>query len=197
MAILWTQLSKAADITQGVTLSRYRLDEAEGGRVVPLIQVGNLETLEVCGVMEQESVDLLKVERYCLVEGQVLLSLRTSPFRAAVVGKATAGSLAGPNLAVLTPRARVNPYYLAGLFRTPAMVERLLTITTGSVVASLNVRQLRDFLIPLAPAEEQHLLAEALQALDTYERTSHELVRSRHQRIDAFFARRYGSPDHG
>ena len=183
----------AQAISQGATLSRYR---DEGGRAYRVVNASDLETLELSVPRDELTLEVLKEGSYldnALEPGDVLIAARGEELKASVVTEPYAGCLAGANLAVLRPARNadgevifVEPFYLAGLFRTDWMKGRLSGLyMQSSQVQLVTVKQLRELELPLPPLEVQRRFAELFLTFEDYAKTLSEALYGRRQLIEA------------
>lgn len=183
----WIGLQHICEVTQGAPLSRLR---HENGIPFRIIQIGNLNTLEPDDDLE---VERLSSRAPYVRPGDVLVSLRGSPIRAAVVPEGMDDCVASPNIAILSlrnPRTPMNddgldPYFLAGLFSSDYMNRALNAYLGGGAVPSLSVRTLRALKVPVLEPQLQRDFAEAFKAHNRTTVNSQKLVAFQRERLEA------------
>jgi restriction endonuclease S subunit len=188
----WIPLEDLGVIEQGPNLARFR---HPAGEAFQIVQIRNLDRLEVTGILEVETALASKADPFRIKAGQVLVSLRSTPVKAAAVPTSVAGCLAGSNLAVVAPRAGVDSHYLAGLLSSTFMKHRLDEIMGGTVIPSLSVSFLRKLKLPMPPLDEQQTLAEGFKSLDRYGELALTLIERRTLRLEAQLSKLFGSND--
>lgn len=194
----WMPLQDICEITQGVVLSRLRDQRGEPFKV---IQIRNLNALELDDPLEVERLSPFRARS--VKEGDVLLSLRGSPIRAAVVPEGMKRCVASPNIAVIRPKgpklftndAALNPYYLAGLLSSEYMNRILDTYLGGGAVPSLSVRTLRMLKVPVPMPDLQEDFAEAFKAHNRASANAERLVARQRERLEAELIHQFGE-DH-
>ncbi len=108
-----------------------------------------------------------KYEKYCIKDGDILLSKNGYPFKVAVAEiKGDEKILATGNLFVISvDRTKANPYYIKAFLDSTAGIEELKSITVGSTIPTIGVSQLNTILIPKIPLEKQEEIANRYVAI--------------------------------
>lgn len=107
-----------------------------------------------------------KLEKFCLKNGDLIISKIGSPTKVAVAevedGKKI---IANGNLFIVElDTKKANPYYIKAFLESPkgqALIER---VQVGVVMKSISVEQIRNIQIPLVPLEKQNDLATLYQS---------------------------------
>lgn len=110
-----------------------------------------------------------KYKKYCLKNKDIVLSKTPTPIKIAVAD-VPAGKeiLANGNLYIITvDETKVDPYYLKAFLESNHGEAALKKITSGTVIPTIPVEQLKEMRIPLPPMEEQHKVALEYQACAT------------------------------
>lgn len=152
---------------QGLSLHRYQDDAAD---TYCIVNLRDLEQLEIKGEdLTEVRVNLPKSE-YLLQKRDVIISLRGTPLKAAVVDKKLEDAIsakprhcaiAGQNLAVFRPLPQLDSLYLAILLRSRWMESQLAKLymqSTGTQLLKLS--QLRELEIPLPDLATQKKIGE-------------------------------------
>ncbi len=102
-----------------------------------------------------------KYEKYCIKDGDILLSKNGQPFKVAVASvKDGRRILVTGNLFVITlDRTKANPYYIKAFLDSEAGIEELKSITVGSTISTIGISQLSTIDIPAIPLERQEEIA--------------------------------------
>lgn len=183
----------AHTLFQGVTLSRYR---DEGGRDYRVINASDLENLTLSTPPDELTLEVLKggsYEENLLEVDDVVIASRGSDLKASVITPPYAGCLAGANLAVFRPAKNANsevifldPFYLAGLFRSDWMRRRMSGLyMQSSQVQLVTLKQLRELELPLPPLEVQRQFAELFLLFEDYAQTISETLQGRRHLVEA------------
>ena len=121
-------------------------------------------------------------ERSCLQQGDLVLTKIGGPIRAAVAEVPEGQTIvATGNLYVVRlDTSRVDPYFLASFLASDDGRELMASLTTGSAIRTLPLRDLRDFEVPVPPMEVQRRVAGRYQAaLDEIEVCKSRLERAK------------------
>ncbi len=107
-----------------------------------------------------------KLEKYCIEDGDVLVSKNGAPFKV-VVADVPEGRkiLANGNLyMVRVNREKINPYYLAAFLNSPTGKELLAREAVGTTIPNVPVKALAALQIPLEDENRQKSIASAYLA---------------------------------
>ena len=184
MASKRVSLGKIGDLRQGLTLSRY-LDS--GGVPRRVLQVANLDGMRVVKRDDRvESMDMTRIKEHEVRPEQVLLSLRGSVLKAAVVPDDMDDAVVSNSLVIFDlDRKKADPYFIAGLLNSEAMQSRVSTLFTGTTIQGIPLSRFKQVQIELPPLEEQSRFAEAFRALANYDAAMREVLRLRDQELKA------------
>lgn len=133
---------------------------------VPLI---NIKDIDSGGVLPRDQLATVKSpgpsqEQQLLRVGDVLVSIRGTLLKTAIVTEEAAGSLASANLAIFRPNPQVIlPAVLRAVFQSEASQSRLLGQTTGAVIKGLQIGTLKEVTFILPPLAKQMELAALMQ----------------------------------
>lgn len=187
-------------VFQGATLSRYR---DEGGELYQILNASDLEAIVLNQPREELTSEALKpgpYKDYTLRTDDILIATRGNDLKASVVPEAFEGALAGANLTVVRPLknargefASLHPVYLAGLFRTDWLKNRLASFyLQSSQVQILTVKQLRELELPIPPLETQTILADLFLAFENYVQLTADLTEGKRQLLEAALQKTLG-----
>lgn len=95
------------------------------------------------------------LKRSKLKEGDVLFSIAGALGRVAVVNKSILPANTNQALAIITPKANLDPEYLAQVLRSPLIFNKLEGLKVGVAQYNISLAQVSDFEIPLPPIEIQ------------------------------------------
>jgi restriction endonuclease S subunit len=180
------------DSHQGLSLYRYQSDR---GNYYYLVNLKDLEFLEITGEdLTQVRVNLPKSE-YLLEKGDVVISLRGNPLKAAIVdrklenailAKPRQCAIAGQNLAVFRPKPELDSLYLAVLLRSQWMQARLAKLYMPSTAIQLiKLSSLRQLEIPLPDLKTQQKLAQLFLKVEETNRIAQQEVKIRQNIAEA------------
>lgn len=184
------ELSSIATIRRGASLRAAELDaltcEEDTG-----ISYLNLSNMSDGGIDNLPNLSVLdpKLEKYCICDGDVLVSRSGAPFKVAVAevpeGRRV---IASSNLYVVSvDRERIDPYYLAAFLASPAGKETLARGAVGTTVPNLPIAALSAAIVPLEGAERQKTVADAyLAKIDEIKVLKLRLSRARREVSDLF-----------
>jgi hypothetical protein len=185
----WVALQDLCEVSQGAPLSRLRNDQ---GKEFDVIQVADLDLLAYGAAL---STERLSPDQTPTVQpDNVLLSLRGSPIRAAVVPEKMAGSVASPNIAVLNlkppkkgeyDREGIDPHFLAGLLSSEYMRNHFKAYSDGGAVTSLSVRKLREVEIPIPSVYLRDTFAAAFRSRGQISASARKLMALQSERLEA------------
>lgn len=112
-------------------------------------------------------VDLKRLDRYVLQEGDIVFSRVGSVDRRALTRKEETGWLfSGRCLRVRPNKNLIDPEYLSWFFGLPTFKEYIRQIAVGATMPSLNTRLLSEVPIYYPALPEQHAIAHILGSLD-------------------------------
>jgi len=152
--------------TKVTGVSSYYLKPEDGDPIVeiPLINLGDL----VNGTINIETVRITRVRNTGKLEtdtvqvGDVALTLRGPPFRAAVADSDIAGAALSANLVGLRCSDQIKPEILAAWFNSSAGQRALATRAGGSTLMGIPLQELLQIEIPVPPIAQQELLSRYL-----------------------------------
>ncbi|GGR61565.1 hypothetical protein GCM10008959_24310 [Deinococcus seoulensis] len=189
------QLSQLGKLSQGLSFSRYI---KEGGQNVRILQVANLDGLDVRPRPEdrQEPLDPERAHAALVHPGQVLIALRTTSLKAAVVPHDLTNAIASNSLTVLEVNPnRADPYFLAGLLRSDVMQRRVAPLFTGVTVQGIPLSRFKDLTVQLPPLDKQRAFVEGFRAIDAYRQEAENVIRLRDEELNAML-RPYALEEH-
>ncbi|MDD2473109.1 MULTISPECIES: hypothetical protein [unclassified Methanoculleus] len=155
-------------------MSSYYLKPKDGDSTVE-IRVINLGDI-ADGTINTEAVRIMRVkntrklETDIVQEGDVVLTLRGPPFRAAVADGSIAGAAVSANLVGLRCSDRLRPDLLAAWLNCSAGQRALTARAGGSTLMGLSLRELLQVEVPVPPMAQQELLSRYLALAAEYSR---------------------------
>ena len=161
-------LGSVATITRGASVRAAELDAlaCEEDTGISYLNLGNISD----GGIDDELPNLSsldpKLEKYCIRDGNVLISKSGAPFKVAVAEVPEGRKvLANGNLYVLeVDRDKIDPHYLAAFFLSPAGKELLAREAVGTAIPNVPIRALSAIKVPLLDADRQKAIANAYLA---------------------------------
>ena len=161
-------LGEIASISRGAPYTARQLDEMTSNSQTNFqyLMLSNIQD----GVIEQNLPYLTSIDpkhkKYCLEDGNLILSKNGIPYKAAVVSLQNGQRiLASGNLYILRlDRRKVNPYFLKAYFESERGADALKRISVGASIPNISLEQLKNLCIPLPDMETQNSLATLYQA---------------------------------
>ncbi|GGL92975.1 hypothetical protein GCM10010840_33830 [Deinococcus aerolatus] len=178
-------LGDLGELKQGPTLSRF-LEPA--GSEYRILQISNLRDLTVQPHEDdrKEFLDGPRAAEHAVQAGQILISLRGSALKAAVVEQDLPDTVVSNSLTTLVPRPDLaDPYFLAALLNSAHMQQRVTPLFTGITVQGIPLAKFRKLAIHLPVLSEQQKLARVLRALAEYRRAVQGVLTLREEEIEA------------
>ena len=106
-------------------------------------------------------------ERAVLKANQVLLSVRGSLGKVAVVNKDFEGAIASSQIVILEPdERRVSPFFLARALSSKYVKAQITRAQTGALIKHLPISELRKLRIRLPPLDKQKAAIERIQQFE-------------------------------
>lgn len=182
------ELQQVAKISQGFSYSR-SLDSS--GLSYRILQVANLQGLTVTGQDDDrtEHLDGRKALPFVVRPGQVLVALRTSALKAAVVPVGLDRAVAANSLTILdSDPALVMPEFLAVLLNSQPMQQHVAPFYAGTILPNLPLPDFRRLQIDLPPLENQRVLVQAQLDLNDQQAAFQHLMALHTQEINAYLS---------
>ena len=160
-------LGAIATVKQG--LSSYYM--RDGDEVVPLITLKDVQE----GRIVSATVDRVPVkktdrlDKSRLAIGDVVITIKGTNFRAAVVDESAAGFIISSNLIALSLSDKILPQVVAAYLNSPMGQRELESRAGGSNIMGLNTKSLLEVPIPIPPLEQQEALSRYLSSAREYE----------------------------
>lgn len=148
----------------GVSSYYLKPDEGDPTIMIPLINLGDL----VDGTINTETVKITtvrktgKLENDTVLVGDVILTLRGPPFRAAVADDDVVGAALSANLVGLRCSEQIMPEILAAWLNSSAGQRALLLRAGGSTLMGISLNELLQIGVPVPPIAQQDLLSRYL-----------------------------------
>ncbi|WP_434618039.1 restriction endonuclease subunit S [Azospirillum sp. B2RO_4] len=166
------------EVTDPTRLIQYGIlmpgpDVAEG---VPYVKVMNIRNDMInVGDLNRTTRDIHdQFRRSELKKNDVLLTIRGTFGRVALVPSELEGGNITQDTARMAPLAGIMPAYIANYLRSPPVQQYLARVAKGVAVRGVNIGDLRPMPVPVPPYEEQleicRELAKALEAVKRLER---------------------------
>lgn len=185
------ELGSVAKIKRGAGVRASDLDAlvCDKDTGISYLSLGNISD----GCIDAELPNLSeldpKLEKYCIHDGDVLISKNGTPFKVAVAEVPQGRKvLANGNLYALSVDAeKIDPHYLAAFLMSPAGGELMIRKAVGTSILGLPVRALAAMKVPLEGAERQKVVAAAYIAkTDEIKTLKLDLARARREISDLF-----------
>lgn len=171
-------IGAVASVSLGVTSAR--LVEKEDLPKVPIINIKDIEYGEILPPEMLDKVRVMVPANQALYAGDLLVSVRGTLLKTAVVSSSHDGSLATGNFAVLRPKVgMVLPEVLQMVLQSESVRAQLLGQATGSVIKGLQVGALRAIRFRCPPLPLQKELAELVRVSEAQFRVASRLAEER------------------
>ena len=185
-------LGSVAKITRGASVRAAELDAlvCEEDTGINYLNLGNISDGGIDGELPNLSALDPKLEKYCIHDGDVLVSKNGAPFKVAVADVPEGRKvLANGNLYVLSvDREKIDPYYLAAFLASPTGKELLAREAVGTAIPSVPIRALSSISVPLEDEQRQKAVANAyLAKTDEIKVLKLRLARARQEITDLFY----------
>ena len=107
-----------------------------------------------------------KLDKYCVGNGNLLISKTGRPFKVAVAEVEAGKKLLGSdNLFIIElDENKVTPYFLKAFFDSEIGIAALASITVGNALPIISVESLKKLTVPLPSMESQNTIASRYQA---------------------------------
>jgi restriction endonuclease S subunit len=139
--------------------------------VVPVVTLKDVQD----GKIVTETVDRVSVRKTDLLEkariaqDDVVITIKGTSFRGAVVDKPAAGFVISANLVSVALSDEVLPEIVVAYLNSPRGLRELESRAGGATIKGLNTKSLLDLPIPVPPIEQQKALSRYLWAAWEYE----------------------------
>ncbi len=156
------------NITRGAPLKAADLDEmvSDTPTDTQYLMLGNIQN----GIIDEDLPYLRALdkrhEKYCIQDGNLILSKNGAPFKIAVaVIRPGQKLLANGNLYIIAlDQEKADPYFVKAFLESDIGEATLRSITVGAVIPNIGVEQLKRIKIPDMPLEKQKEIAMKYQA---------------------------------
>lgn len=185
------ELGSVAVIKRGANIRAPELDTLACGRDTGIcyLSLGNMSDGYIDGDLLNLSMLDPKYEKYCVCDGDLLISKTGAPFKVAVaeVPEGHRVIASGNIYVVSVDREKVDPYYLAAFFSSPSGKEALVRKIVGTKIPSLPIKALSSVQVPLESMERQKAVSSAFIAkIDEIKALKQCLFQVRQEAADVF-----------
>ena len=175
-------------LRQGLSVARYVQEQGERLRV---LQVANLEGLDVVpkGDDRFETFDAGRVALEKIRPGQVLIALRTTSLKAAVVPEDFEPAVAANGLTALeVNRTTDDPYFIAALLRSETMQRRVMGLYSGETIPGIPLSRFKTLTLTLPDLSVQNAFVEGFRALEAYTTQAQSLEKLRREELEVLLS---------
>lgn len=158
-------------VTEAVRGVPSRVPKGESADLVKIINIKDLVdgAIDLSSLEEREVVLTQRKEENKVREGDVVVTIRGTQFRAAVVGSKAEGPFASANLAILrVDESKMRPEILVAYLNSPSGQHQLTSKARGVTIPSIAMKDLLSITVPLLPLEKQDTMKEYLAATADY-----------------------------
>lgn len=132
------------------------------------------------GKINSKTVDYVSVrktgilDRSRVMTGDIVVSIRGSNFKIAIVDDSSSSFVISSNLIALTLSNEMIPEVLAAYFESSEGQKKLQLLAVGETIKGLSLKSLLEVEIPIPSLEVQENMTKYLKLLDEYKRISRE-----------------------
>lgn len=168
-----------AKITRGAAMSASEFDSLFTEETTSIRYLNHSSIVK--GIIDLNLPHLTELDpkygKYCVHEGDLVISKNGAPFKAAVVSSIEGDKvLANANLYVIKLKPGCNPYYLAAFFNSEIGQLALTRIARGTTLKTIGASDLKKLIVPNEDKERQGAVADSYRdALASVQRLSAEL----------------------
>lgn len=185
------ELGSVVNIKRGASVRAAELDAlvCDEDTGLSYLNLGNISDGSIDDELPNLSSLDPKLEKYCINDGDVLISKSGAPFKVAVAEVPEGRKvLANGNLYVLSvDRGKIDPYYLAAFFSSPSGKELLAREAVGTAIPNVPIKALSAIKVPLEDDKRQKAVADAyLAKTDEIKVLKLRLSRARQEIADLF-----------
>ncbi|MGI8775571.1 MAG: restriction endonuclease subunit S [Actinomycetota bacterium] len=138
----------------------------QGEGTVPYVEVRDLRQGRIRGDLKRTSSDLdEEFKRSRLASGDVVIAIRGSYDRGAVVPDFLVGANISRDVARIVPLHILHPSFLSLYLQSPMAHRHFGLIARGSAVKGLNIGDLRSMPVPVPPFSEQLAIVDETERL--------------------------------
>jgi len=151
-------LGDVAGIRRGSQITAKELDEMVSGEPTDYqyLRLCDIEDGAISGSLPYLKELVPRLQKYCVVPGNLLLSRNGSPFKMAVVEDCHGKSiLATGNLLILEPKECIRPLYLKAFLESEAGMQALNSALVGTTIPVIQTTALQAIQVPCPPLQEQ------------------------------------------
>ena len=151
-------LGELVNIRRGSQVTAKDLDEMVSGEPTDYqyLRLCDIEDGAISGDLPYLKELAPRLEKYCVAQGNLLLSRNGSPFKMAVVedchGKTI---LATGNLLILEPGESIRPFFLKAFLESEAGMKALNSTLVGTTIPVIQTDALKTIQVPCPLSEEQ------------------------------------------
>lgn len=137
-----------------------RVSSAQKYPDAPLINIKDLDQGKILPTYQLETIKAAVSEHQRLLPGDLLVSIRGTLLKTAIVKESHRGALATGNIAIMRPNPnRIFPEILQAVLQSDSVRSRLMGTASGAVIKGLQLGILRDVQFALPPMHTQEELA--------------------------------------
>lgn len=118
-------------------------------------------------------------KRSRLNQGDVLITIRGTTGRVAIVPQSLVGANITQDTARLRPNNRVRSAFLFHVLQSKKSQQQVALQTIGQAVKGINIRDVKELIIPVPALPEQEAIANALSDADAYIESLEKLIAKR------------------
>ena len=124
---------------------------------IGVVNISNITETEVdCGTIVRIEEDKLKVKRYELEDGDLLLTTRGTAIKTGVFKKQDILCIASANLCVIRPSKDISTEYLKIFFNSTIGAKMLKSLQRGASVMNINYKDVEELEVPIPSIERQN-----------------------------------------
>ena len=175
------RLDQLAEIFVGVNTTRMSV---AGTQPSHLINVRDIEGGELAALPELTRIhlsdDFLRNQQHQILRpDDVLVTIRGTLLKSALIRKTHVGAVAAAGIAILRSNGRLRPELILAAFRSTALQSQLRQMAVGSTIQGIHLKIIKDVEVQVPEERRQKQLAELFRLSDAQFRDDLSLANMR------------------
>jgi hypothetical protein len=180
-SVSWRVEQLTKDVFVGLNTSRI---PATGEIPSHLINVKDIEDGEIVDIDNLTHIELAKdflrnQNHQILCVDDVLVTIRGTLLKSAIVRETHVGCVAAAGIAILRPNGNLRPELLVAAFRSTGLQDRVRRMAVGTTLQGLHIRTIKEIAILVPPQDDQNRLAKLFSLSEQQHALEIKLARMR------------------